>query len=59
MSHLYRCDPCGCYLDPGEGRKCEDCMKESSRRAERTRRMMASVRIGDRNQYEMNMEELA
>lgn len=21
----YRCSVCGCYLDPGEGRICEEC----------------------------------
>lgn len=25
----YRCDVCGCYLDPGEGRVCDDCMEKS------------------------------
>lgn len=24
----YRCTVCGCYLDPGEGRICEDCQNE-------------------------------
>lgn len=24
----YRCAVCGCYLDPGEGRICEDCKKK-------------------------------
>lgn len=24
----YRCSVCGCYLDPGEGRICEDCQNE-------------------------------
>ena len=23
----YRCDECGCYLDPGEGRLCEECLE--------------------------------
>lgn len=24
----YRCDICGCYLDPGEGKTCQDCLQE-------------------------------
>lgn len=24
----YRCTVCGCYLDRGEGRICEDCRKK-------------------------------
>ncbi len=24
----YRCDNCGCYLDPGEGRLCDDCREK-------------------------------
>ena len=23
----YRCSECGCYLDPGEGRLCEECLE--------------------------------
>lgn len=29
----YRCDVCGCYLDPGEGYICEDCREEEERRS--------------------------
>ena len=28
----YRCEVCGCYLDPGEGRICEDCLREDRRK---------------------------
>lgn len=24
----YRCDVCGCYLDPGEWDRCDECRKE-------------------------------
>lgn len=30
----YRCDVCGCYLDPDEGRVCEDCREAADRYAE-------------------------
>lgn len=33
----YRCDVCGCYLDPDEGRVCEDCREEAERHAEAAR----------------------
>lgn len=28
----YRCDICGCYLDPGERRMCEDCQRTESKK---------------------------
>lgn len=28
MKNLYQCDICGCYLDPAEGRRCEECQKQ-------------------------------
>ena len=32
MKNLYKCDICGCYLDPAEGRRCEDCRKEEKQK---------------------------
>lgn len=29
---FYRCDTCGCYLDPGEGRICEECRAKNRRK---------------------------
>lgn len=29
MRHRYRCDSCGCYLDPGEGLLCDDCSEKT------------------------------
>lgn len=26
----YRCDICGCYLDPGEGRTCDECQQREA-----------------------------
>ena len=31
MMHPYRCDSCGCYLDPGEGHVCDECQETGSR----------------------------
>lgn len=28
----YRCEVCGCFLDPGAGRVCEECLAEQRRR---------------------------
>lgn len=28
MRYSYRCDSCGCYLDPGEGNVCEECLEQ-------------------------------
>lgn len=39
----YRCDACWCYLDPGEGRYCDECLEQSKRRhdhAEELRRLI-------------------
>lgn len=33
----HRCECCGCSLDPGEGRICEECLEEREREAERKR----------------------
>lgn len=29
MMNPYRCDICGCYLDPGEGGRCDECRRET------------------------------
>lgn len=26
--HPYRCEGCECYMDPGEGRFCEECIEK-------------------------------
>ena len=28
MAWNYKCDICGCYLDPGEGLLCEECRQK-------------------------------
>lgn len=38
--HPYRCRICGCYLDPGEGRICSDCLE-----AERGKREMRTTDV--------------
>ena len=31
----YRCDVCGCYLDPGEGSLCDECREKKDREPKR------------------------
>lgn len=54
--HRYRCDACGCYLDPGEGRQCEECDQKAKRRTDRLRSINEAVKILDSGQYEMMMD---
>lgn len=56
MGNRYRCDECGCYLDPGEGRTCDECQEKTLHRAQTARRMRQAMVLNG-NQYEMNMEE--
>ncbi|CUQ54441.1 MULTISPECIES: hypothetical protein [Hungatella] len=49
----YRCDQCGCYLDPVEGRRCDECQ----RKAEQRHRITERIRLNG-NQYEMKMEDM-
>ena len=53
---MYRCDVCGCYLDPGEGRTCDECQRESERRVQKMKRVNEAVRLSANGQYEMIME---
>ena len=46
MKNRYRCDSCGCYLDPGEGRQCEECMRESQMRVRKMKTMNEVVTEG-------------
>lgn len=52
----YRCDQCGCYLDPGEGNMCEECQRELNQRVGRAKRIKETVKLGINDQYELNTE---
>lgn len=54
----YRCDVCGCYLDPGEGLLCEECRDDMKRRIKRAEDMSASMYEGADGQYEMRLQEV-
>lgn len=43
-----QCECCGCTLDPGEGRFCEDCLEEMKVEAEEHRREDDGHRISGR-----------
>lgn len=58
MTHSYRCDSCGCYLDPGEGLLCDECrvrMHKKVQQSEKIRRFLDM----EESQIKMNMEEMA
>lgn len=57
MKHSYRCDSCGCYLDPGEGRQCDEYMRESKRRIRKMKAISEVVAEGHGGQYEMRLQE--
>lgn len=57
MKNRYRCDSCGCYLDPGEGRQCEECMRESQMRVRKMKSMNEVVTEGRGGQYELRLRE--
>lgn len=33
MMHPYRCDTCGCYLDPGNKNQCDKCHNKNKKLA--------------------------
>lgn len=49
---LYRCDMCGCYLDPGEGRICEECREKSKRRKREKQELFGFIKNISKEQYE-------
>lgn len=50
---MYRCDVCGCYLDPGEGRICDECQDEIRRKKAAAKRVEPMIGEGQGGQYEM------
>lgn len=55
---LYRCDTCGCYLDPGEGRTCDECKEQIERRSQKRETIKEAIRLNENNQYEMILQEV-
>lgn len=42
--YSYRCDVCGCYLDPGEGNLCDECQKAVDARRRNAERIDFSAK---------------
>lgn len=55
--YSYRCDVCGCYLDSGEGRTCEECRAQAARRSQKMKDLREAIRLNG-NQYEMRLQEV-
>ena len=58
MKNWYKCDMCGCYMDPGEGLLCEDCREDMRRRMKKKERYN-NLAVGDCGQMEMRLEDMA
>lgn len=55
MSYYRKCEDCGCTLDPGEGRICDECAEKMRQKTDRMavlRKMILST-----NYKQMEMEE--
>lgn len=51
-----KCEGCGCSLDPGEGRMCDECIQEIERRKARDA-FMGIMLVAEGNKFEqMEME---
>ena len=57
MKHSYRCDACGCYLDPGEGLLCDECREKTRLRIKRADTYKELVAESKSGQYEMRLQE--
>ena len=55
MRNNYRCDSCGCYLDPGEGILCDECRADMKHRTEKRKRMEGHIFLND-GQYTFDFE---
>ena len=51
----HRCDMCGCYLDPGEGLLCDECL-EKRRKREESRNAFSNLTVGNYGQMEMSLK---
>lgn len=52
----YRCDECGCYLDPGEGRLCEECLELKKSRALRRKQSLGVFQETEKGQIRMRLK---
>ncbi len=52
MINRYRCDDCGCYLDPVEYNLCDECREKRRQRVRHAETMKGFVTVGAGRQYE-------
>ena len=57
MKNSYRCDACGCTLDPGEGRWCDECRERINLRNKKYKQYNEMVAESKGGQYEMRLQE--
>ena len=57
MKNSYRCDACGCYLDPGEGLLCDECREKTRFRIKKMDTYNEMVAESKGGQYEMRLQE--
>ena len=57
MAWKYRCDSCGCYLDPGEGLLCEECRQKIRYRTRKAGQLDAMLDL-DEPQIRLKLEEM-
>ena len=52
----YRCDECGCYLDPREGRLCEECLELKKSRALQMKQSLSVFQETESGQMRMRVQ---
>ena len=52
----YRCEKCGCYLDLGEGRLCEECLELKKSRALRMKQSLGIFQETESGQMKMRVQ---
>lgn len=57
MNWRYKCDSCGCFLDPGEGFLCDECREKTRKKIRESQRFEKLLNV-DAGQVEMRMEEM-
>lgn len=49
MMHPYRCDSCGCFLDPEHWKECDKCHQRKLKRVKRVERMQEPIKSEGQN----------
>lgn len=57
MNWRYKCDICGCCLDPGERLRCDGCRQEARKKIQQTNEFSRLLK-DDQGQIQMRMEEM-